>query len=143
MTTKEYLRQTFKLDTEIYSLRETVETLESKATKTTTALNPNKVGNETINTNIQEDTVVKMLDLKNQIAQKENELIKLKETIFNQIYKLDNQDYRILLTHRYINFKTFEEIAVDMNYSYRHITRMHGWALQEFEKDVLLCPKEI
>lgn len=44
-----------------------------------------------------------------------------------------------LLYKRYINGKTFEMIAVEMNYSYRQITRMHGAALLAV-KDVLECP---
>lgn len=40
------------------------------------------------------------------------------------------EPYRTLLYERYINGKTWEQIAVDMNYSYRGVTKMHGRALQ-------------
>ena len=40
------------------------------------------------------------------------------------------EPYRTLLYERYINVKTWEQIAVDMNYSYRGVTKMHGRALQ-------------
>ena len=40
------------------------------------------------------------------------------------------EPYRALLFERYINGKTFEQIAVCMNYSYVHICRLHGAALQ-------------
>lgn len=140
MTTKEYLKQTFKLDAEINSLIQSVETLEAKATKVTTMLDPNKVGQGSFNLHSREQIIVKKCDFECNINKKIDEFIDLKRQIYEQIYKLDNADYRILLTHRYINLKTFEQIAVEMNYTYRHITRLHGYAIQSFEKQVLPCP---
>ena len=51
------------------------------------------------------------------------------------------EPYRTLLYERYINGKTFEQIAVLLNYSYRQATRIHGNALN-IVKDVLECPIE-
>lgn len=51
------------------------------------------------------------------------------------------EPYRTLLYERYINGKTFEQIAVLLNYSYRQATRIHGNALN-IVKDVLECPSE-
>lgn len=42
---------------------------------------------------------------------------------------------RLLLELRYIDGMTFEQIAVQMHYAFRHITRLHGQALH-----VLECP---
>lgn len=39
------------------------------------------------------------------------------------------EPYRTLLFERYINGKTFEQIAVEMNYSWRQTIRLHGAAL--------------
>jgi DNA-directed RNA polymerase specialized sigma subunit len=47
--------------------------------------------------------------------------------------------YQTLLYERYINGKTWEQVAVQMNYSYRHTTKLHGAALARL-KDVLECP---
>ena len=49
------------------------------------------------------------------------------------------EPYRTLLYERYINDKTWEQVAVRMNYSYRHTTKLHGTALNIL-KDVLECP---
>lgn len=49
------------------------------------------------------------------------------------------EPYRTLLYERYINGKTWEQVAVRMNYSYRHTTKLHGTALNIL-KDVLECP---
>ena len=62
------------------------------------------------------------------------ELAKVSEEIFSAICKLpldtENNKYRRLLQYRYINFCTFEEIAVLMHYSWRHIHRLHEESLR-------------
>lgn len=40
------------------------------------------------------------------------------------------EPYRTLLYERYINGRTWEQVAVMMNYSYRGVMKMHGRALQ-------------
>ena len=135
ITTKEYLRQTFKLDAQINSLIQEIETMEAKATKVTTLLNPDRVEKSTgVCTNSQESLVVKMVDYKNLVNKKVDELIDLKINILAAIGKIDNPDQRMVLMLRYVNLKYFEQIAVDMNYSYRTVLRIHGSALQSFEK---------
>ena len=42
--------------------------------------------------------------------------------------------YFRLLELRYMEFKTWEQIAVELGYTYRHTTRLHGIALQRLEK---------
>ena len=37
-----------------------------------------------------------------------------------------------VLIRRYLMGKAWEQIAVEMNYTYRHVTRLHGTALQSF-----------
>ena len=135
LTTKEYLKQIFKLDAEINSLLHEVEALEARATKVTTVLNPNRVEQSTgIYKNNQEDVVVKLIDYKNLINKKIDNLIDFKASILNTINKIDDTDQRTLLTLRYINLKYFDQIAVEMHYSYRTILRIHAAALESFEK---------
>lgn len=60
------------------------------------------------------------------------------------IERLDNNAHVRVLTLRYIEGKRWEEIAEELHYSFRHVTRLHGEALTAFSrkyKDVLLCPK--
>lgn len=136
MTTKEYLKQTFKLNEEINALLQAVETLEARATKVTTVLDPNKVSSGKLID--REEIIVKICDTQNLINAKIDNLIDLKRKIHDQIYKVDNADHRTLLTLRYIDLKGFEQIAVDMHYSWRQTIRIHGNALQSFER-VIAC----
>ena len=135
MTTKEYLKQAFTLEADISSMLKELESIESNATKVTSVLNPNRVEQSTgMFNNRQEDAVVKMIDYKNEINKKIDDLVDLKHDILKLISKVEKPEYRTLLTLRYINLMTFEEIAVQMNYSWRHTIRLHGEALKTIDK---------
>ena len=67
------------------------------------------------------------------------------DSIVSQIESLDDHRFVEVLKHRYLYGKRWEQIAVDMKYAFRHVTRLHGQALNAFArkyKDVLLCPKK-
>ena len=51
------------------------------------------------------------------------------------------EDYRLrnLLGLKYISGYSFEHIAVELNYCYKHTCRLHNEALQAV-KEVLECP---
>ena len=57
----------------------------------------------------------------------------LRQTIEEKISKIDNPVLSVLLSEKYIFGKTLEEIALILNYSKRHIERLHIKALDEFE----------
>lgn len=61
------------------------------------------------------------------------ERAKIYTDIEKRIREMKDDNEQELLRMRYLQGKTFEEIAVAMRYAYRHITRLHGNALQNFE----------
>lgn len=71
-----------------------------------------------------------------QISEALGELIDFKVKVSDEISALSNPKYIELLHKRYIQFHSFEQIAVDMGYSYRYVTKMHGYALLEFGKKI-------
>ena len=82
------------------------------------------------------DEVIRRADLEADISRKIERFLQLKHKIINEIQLLDNAVYVNILYKRYVEYKTLEEIAVEMNYSYRQIKRLHGLALLDFKKDV-------
>jgi DNA-directed RNA polymerase specialized sigma24 family protein len=82
--------------------------------------------------------VAELVDTEQRVSAEVAQLCKLETEIACTIDRM-HEPYRTLLYERYINGKTWEQIAVGMNYSYRQITRMHGAALIAV-KDVLECP---
>lgn len=78
------------------------------------------------------EDVPQMVDLKREIESDIKELLILKNKIINEIQSMDNPVYINILYKRYVQYKSLEEIAVEMSYVYVHTRRLHGLALQAF-----------
>ena len=81
--------------------------------------------------NTQENNIIKLIELENKINAKIDRLIDYQSKMHDLINFIDNTRYRTLLTERYINCKTWEEIAAEFKFKdVRHIYRLHGEALR-------------
>lgn len=130
MTVKDYLLQARFLDDRINSKTQQIASLNELATKCTTTFsdmprNPNR-GHSRV-----EDCVIKIIDLEDSLKKDIEKLVDLKKEIMGVIKAVPNVEYQTLLEKRYLCFITWEQIAVDMNYSMQHIHRMHSAALKE------------
>ena len=65
-------------------------------------------------------------------AEKEMQMVTYRE-IRQQISMVPDPTEQEILSRRYLLWQSWEKIAVEMGYSYRNITRIHGHALQNFE----------
>ena len=72
-----------------------------------------------------------MVDMENEINDDIDTLVDLKAEIMACIKRIDNTEYQTLLELRYLCFKRWEEIAIDLNYSMQYAFRMHERALEE------------
>ena len=77
--------------------------------------------------------VAKIIEIEQKIDSLIDEYVDKKNLIISQIDSMENETYYEILFARYIEKKTFEKIADEMNYSFRNTTRIHGRALREFE----------
>lgn len=132
MTVKEYLGQAYRLDQRINSKLEQVDSLNELATKATSILtgmpkNPNK------SKSIVADTVVKIIDLQTEINNDIDRLVDLKREIVAMIKSVSNTEHQTLLELRYLCFKSWEQIAVDMGYNVRHVYRIHDEAVDKIK----------
>ena len=75
----------------------------------------------------------KIADLEAEINAEIDSFVNEKHKIINQIQSLKNADYISLLFKRYVEFKKFEIIAIEMNFTYQYVLELHGCALREFE----------
>ena len=130
MTVKEYLGQAYRLDQRINSKLEQVASLNELATKCTLSLtgmprNPNR------GTSTMADAVGKIVDLQAEINRDIDRLVDLKREMVTVIKAVDYTEYQTLLELRYLCFKTWEQIAVDMGYSIQHIYRLREKAYEE------------
>ena len=129
MTAKEYLGQAYRLDQRINSKLEQLESLNNLATKCTSTLtwmprNPNR------NTAMVSDAVAKIVDLQAEINRDIDLLVDLKCDMVRIIKNVDNAEHQTLLELRYLCFKTWEQIAVHMNYCIDIVYRIHRKALR-------------
>lgn len=135
LNAKQYLRQLRRLNNIVQSKLDQVETLKSLAQKITYVPKNIKV-QESIPEDKMTEIISKIVDLQKELETDINNLLDLKLKITHQINSLDNDDYKLLLMLRYLNFKTWEEIAVEMGYTYQWIHVLHGRALKYFERSM-------
>lgn len=132
MTTKEYLRQARHLDTQINMKLEQISSLHELATKATSTLS-DMPGSPTRNTHSMEDIIIKILMLENEINADIDRMVDLKNEILNAISTIDDEEYRIVLEKRYINYESWEDIALDMGCGVDNIYKIHGRALKKMK----------
>lgn len=133
MDTKTYLNQISRLDlmiknkiTELSTLREMCYGLSAIPNEERVQTTPNfdKIGTK----------VAKLDELEKETDKLVDEYVDKRKKIVEQIDSMENKVIYGVLFARYIEQKTFERIAADMNYSFRQITRLHRRAIFEFEK---------
>jgi seryl-tRNA synthetase len=132
MTTKDYLSQAYRIDQRINSKLEQVQSLRELATKATATLNDSPVSGSR-NVHSMSDIIDKMIDLENEINDDIDQLVDLKREIMTVIKRVENPEHQTLLELRYLCFKSWEHIAVAMNYNSRHVFKMHDAALQKVD----------
>jgi hypothetical protein len=135
MTAKEYLQQYGDINRSINSKLEERRQLFILATKTTQVLTTDRV-QSTQEIKI-EKIVAKIVDLEKEIDEEIDQLVNLRRKILNTIIAIPDYRLRQVLIQRYIHGKKWEQIAVDLNYDYRYVLKLHGYALQEIEKRTL------
>ena len=129
MTAKEYLSQAFIVDVDINTKLDQLDRLNALATKATTTFSEVPFTG-TPDPHRREDIIVKIIDLEDRIKEEMRRLVDLKSDIMTAIGKIEEPEQRIVLEKRYLEFKKWEDIAVEMNRSLRSIYRLHGEALK-------------
>lgn len=130
MSTKEYLSQAYRIDQRINSKLAQVMSLRELLGKATGTLSGAPKA-ATPNPHSMEDTIAKMVDLENEINEDIDALVDLKAEIMRRIKRVENTEYQTILELRYLCFKRWEEVSVELGYSMQHLFRLHDEALEE------------
>ena len=128
MTPKEYLSQYGYVERNIRRLEGEKERWQQRALQVTTAwtdVPSNRAGKDKL-----QESVENTCSVLDKIVLQINQLSNLRNEIMTAIAAVPDPVQRELLERRYIQLQSLERIAVEMNYSYRQILRLHGWALQ-------------
>jgi DNA-directed RNA polymerase specialized sigma subunit len=131
MTAKEWLKRGWKLDREITALLRTKEETRERLMSITAGY-----AGEPVQGTRDPHRYDRLAELDDMIDQRIDQLVQIKAEITDAIARVQDSRYRTLLTERYLRYRTWEQIAVDMNYTWRRVMQLHGEALLAME-DVL------
>ena len=87
-----------------------------------------------VNSKEYEELIIKIENQKEFIFTENKKYESLLVNIRLMINKIDNENYKKLLTERYLNFKSFEKISNDIGYSMRNVYEIHNKAVAFFAK---------
>lgn len=135
MNAKEWLMRAWKIDREINALLKAKETAFDRLTGSGAARGSDPVS-DTKDPHRAFDSYIQLSD---SLDRRIEDLYTMKAEIMEVINCVKNNTQRVLLINRYVLFKTWEQIAVDMNYSYQGVLKIHSAALLSVNK--LLEPK--
>lgn len=136
MKSTEYLKRIKSIDAMIIADVEELATLEALATKTTSVMGGERVQSSGSQQKMS-DCVVKMADLRRKIDDEISELLVLRREARELLCNLKDAECITLLHKRYFLFETWEQIAVEMNYTYKWVSGgLHGKALAQFQKEL-------
>ena len=130
---KDYLLQIRLLDAQIDCMLSNVDGLRESLLRITPQLKQDVVTGGSSHDRMS-STIAKIVDLEKEINIKVDAYIDKKAQIIRMLEKVRNPDYLKVLQLRYIEYKTFDDIALEMHYSHCWICRLHGRALQTFAK---------
>lgn len=81
-----------------------------------------------------EDRIIEYIEYSEMINDMIDKLVDLKMTTIKRIENIDDGLHRTLLTERYVNNKSWEEVARAINYSERRTLEHHSDALREYAR---------
>lgn len=133
MTAKTYLKQIRTLDIKIFEGMEELEQLRALATKVTATLNGETVSG-TKNPDKMTDVIAKIIKLQEDLNRDVDKYVDIKREANELLSMVENPTHYKILHSRYVLYKTWEQIACEIGFTYQWVCQLHGVALLEFEK---------
>ena len=132
-TAKEYLVRLRNADLKIQATRYEIEQLKILAT-CSGGLNNDQVSVKTSKAaDSMAKKVIDFVDKEAELNREIKRLIELRHHIIDEIYSLEDLRYAEILFKRYVEYKHFEKIAVEMSFSYDRARHLHIEALRAFQ----------
>ncbi|MBR3298913.1 MAG: sigma-70 family RNA polymerase sigma factor [Clostridia bacterium] len=132
MTAKEFLNQAYRLNELIASNVEELERLRDLAVRIT-GIN---YGERVQSSRDPDPPFIRYLDdireMEKKLQRELCELVELKKQITGSLEKMEDREERLVLTYRYFDNRTWEQIASLLNVSDRTVHRVHASALRNF-----------
>lgn len=126
MTAKEYLRQVKTARDAKNRLLNEAQALMDQATKITSSISPARAGGG--DGRKIENAAIRLADLSAEFSAQAMAYADIEREVMDTINSIP-EPYATLLYLRYFEGMTWEHLAVKMNYSWRHVHRVHAEAL--------------
>lgn len=134
MEAKEYLKQAYRLHDLIESNEAELKELQllsvnipgTDYTKDRVKSTPSTDASYT-------NIVIKIVDLEKVIKADIEKLLSLKREIWEVIDAVQDNEHKLILRYRYLNFLRWDEISSKMGFSYRTVFRIHEDALKHIK----------
>lgn len=127
---KTFLQQIRLLDVRINTKLEEIAHLREMLMRITPSLKDEVVTGGGSSQDKLGDAVSRIVDLENEINQAVDSYVDAKQAVAAVLDKLSDPDQLQVLHNRYVQYKTWEQIAYEMNMSYRNVCYIHGKGLQ-------------
>ena len=137
MRAKESLRKIGRMELFIQTKRERLAVLKDMSSSISSPKfddmprNPNK-GKSRL-----EETILKCIDLENEIKDDEKRLEHEKLVILEAIGKIEEPEYQTILISRYFKHQTWDELADSLFYTKRWLYSLHGRALESLDEKLV------
>lgn len=135
---KAYLKRVKLYDTHINNKMEELDRLNAMVRKITQTLRDDAGGGSRSQDKIG-DAVARIIDLKREINRDIDGFVDMKREIKVIVDKVDDANQLSVIYKRYFLYETFEQIACEMNMTFRNVCYIHGKALEAVE---ILLKKE-
>lgn len=129
MTAKEFLNRARRVDAEINALVKARDAEKDRVLRIVQSLDGVRVSGTQ-----DPHKLDRLAALEVELDKQIDRLVDIKAETMKEIARLSNPMHRMVLTKRYIEGLTFEQIAVDIRYSYKQTCRIHGRALLKMEE---------
>jgi hypothetical protein len=130
---KEYLQQIRRLDIAIDDNTEELARLKALATKVTSVVSGDVVS-RTREPDTLEKNVEKIIKLKEELDRDIDTFVDMKREIRRMLSQVENPSFFKILYSRYFLYKTWEQIACELGFTYQWTCELHGKALLDFQK---------
>ena len=135
MTAKEYLQQIYRLNELIEHDQREIELLRALFTHVSVPNTENERGEGGLDNHEKIGDVIANIDeYERKLNSEIDRYVDLRNEVHSKIMKVKNNDARLILFYRYMDFMKWEEIAVTMHYTFQWVHVLHKRALQDFEK---------
>lgn len=132
MTAKEYLQNIRDLHLDIIAKEKDLAELKQQAESLQNTALTERVQSSKSNSSNQ--TIDEAIDIENLLNEKKTMCNKLIMSTYKIIIQISEEKYRRVLIEYYFNCRTWSGVSDVMHFNKRWVFRLHGRALQEFEK---------